>query len=118
MGTVEDTAVEFDLTPVYFDKNQYVHVNEIAIQWKQPQKQVYGTISSSLVDLSSVNMNQQILFFHQNQESKFMHYSPTHISKYNIQCPSLQASVFNITLSEKHEIERIYIQLEITNAGI
>ena len=118
MGTVDDTAIEFDLTPVYFDKNQYVHVNEIAIQWKQPQNQVYGTITSSLVDLSSVNMNQQILFFHQNQESKFLHYSPTHVSKYIIQCPSLQASVFNITLSEKHEIEKIYLQLEITNAGI
>ena len=118
VGTVEDTRIIFELTPVYFDKHQYVHVNEIAIQWKKPQAQVYGTISSTLVDLSPVNMDQQILFFHQYQKSKFLHYSPTHHAKYIIQCPSLQASVFNITLSEKHEIEKIYLQLEVTNAGV
>ena len=118
VGTVEDTQIIFELSPAYFEKNQYVHVNEIAIQWKDPQDEVFGTISSTLVDLSSVNMDQQILFFHQHQQSKYLHYSPTHQSKYIIQCPSLQASVFNISLSEKHEIERIYLQLEITNAGV
>ena len=118
IGTVNDTQINFDLTPVYFEKNQYVHVNELAIQWKHPQAQVYGNISSTLVDLSAVNMDQQIVFFHQNQESKFLHYAPTHLAKYYIQCSSLQASVFNITLSEKHEIERIYLQLEITNARV
>ena len=118
VGTVKDTTIHFELTPVYFEKNQFVHVNEIAIEWKNPQNQIYGSISSTLVDLSSINMDQQILFFHQNQESKFLHYAPTHIAKYNIQCPSLQASVFNITLSEKHEIEKIYLQIEITNARL
>ena len=118
VGTVKDTTIYFELTPVYFEKNQFVHVNEIAIEWKNPQNQIYGSISSTLVDLSSMNMDQQILFFHQNQESKFLHYAPTHIAKYNIQCPSLQASVFNITLSEKHEIEKIYLQIEITNARL
>ena len=118
VGTVDDTKIDFELTPVYFEKNQYVHVNEIAIQWKHPQSHIYGTISSTLVDLSALNMDQQILFFHQHQESKYLYYAPTHHSKYIIQCSSLQASVFNITLSEEHEIEKIYLQLEITNARV
>ena len=118
VGTVEDTNISFDLTPIYFEKNQLVNVNEIAIQWKKPQSEVYGTISSTLVDLSSVNLDQQIIFFHQHGQSKYLYYSPTHAAKYKIQCPSLQASVFNISLSEKHEIEKIYLQLEITNARV
>ena len=118
VGTVENTNIHFDSTPVYFEKNQYVNVNEMAIQWKNSQKEVYGTISSTLVDLSSVNLDQQIIFFHQHHQSKYLYYSPTHVAKYKIQCPSLQASVFNISLSEKHEIEKIYLQLEITNARI
>ena len=118
VGTVDGTNINFDLTPVYFEKNQYVNVNEIAIHWKEPQTEVLVAISSTLVDLSSVNLDQQIIFFHQHQKSKYLFYSPTHVAKYKIQCPSLQASVFNITLSEKHEIEKIYLQLEITNARL
>ena len=117
-GTVDNANINFYPTPVYFEKNQYVHVNEIAIQWKEPQTQVHGTISSTLVDLSSVNLDQQIIYFHQHHQSKYLYYSPTHTAKYKIQCPSLQSSVFNISLSEKHEIEKIYLQLEITNARI
>ena len=117
-GTVDKKTINFYPTPVYFEKNQYVHVNEIAIQWKQPQTEIHGTISSTLVDLSSVNLDQQIIFFHQHHLSQYLFYSPTHIAKYKIQCPSLQASVFSISLSEKHEIEKIYLQLEITNARL
>ena len=117
-GTVDNTTINFQTTPVYFEKNQYVQVNEIAIQWKQSQTEVHGTISSTLVDLSPVNLDQQIIFFHQHNQSKYLFYSPTHVAKYKIQCPSLQASVFNILLSEKHEIEKIYLQLEITNARL
>ena len=118
VGTVDEKNINFDLTPIYFEKNQYVNVNEIAIHWKEPQSEVFGAISSTLVDLSSVNLDQQIIFFHQHQKSNYLFYSPTHVAKYKIQCPSLQASVFNITLSEKHEIKKIYLQLEITNARL
>ena len=118
VGTVDEKNINFDLTPVYFEKNQYVNVNEIAIHWKEQQSEAFGAISSTLVDLSPVNLDQQIIFFHQHQKSKYLFYSPTHVAKYKIQCPSLQASVFNITLSEKHEIKKIYLQLEITNARI
>ena len=115
-GTVEDTSINFTLTPVYFEKNTFVHVNEILIQWKTEQSELTGSISSTLIDLSPVNIDQRLLYFHQDRKSKFLHYAPTHVAKYKIQCPSLEASVFNISLSEQHEIEKIYLQLEITNA--
>ena len=118
VGTTRDSLIIFEQCPIYFDKNQFVHVNELAIEWKDQVSNVHGMISSTLVDLSPVNMNQQLLYFNQNHESALMYYSPTHIAKYKIQCPSLQASVFNINLSEKHEIEKVYLQLEITNARI
>ena len=117
-GEVKDDIICFEAAPIYFGSSQYIHVNELAIQWKHTVSNINGLIWSSLVDRSSVNQFQQILFFYQKEESNFVHYTPTHTAKYKIQCPSLQASVFNIQLSEKHEIEKVYIQLEVTNARI
>ena len=116
-GTVRNNEIIFDLTPVYFAPNQYVRVTEMAIQWIGEVKNIHGKITTTLIDKSPVNPAQQLLFFHQSNISDFMFYSPTHPAEYKIQCPSLQSSVFNIHLSEKHQIREIYIQLEI-NARI
>ena len=115
-GIIRNDIIYFDLCPLYFEANQYVHANELFIQWKTPVKNVHGYIESSLIDQSSVNLTQQLLFFHQRKESNYIYYTPTHLSKYKIQCSSLHGSVFKIHLSEKHEIEKIYLQLEISNA--
>ena len=117
-GIVRDDLIHFELCPLYFDQHQNVHVNELFIQWKTPAKNIHGYIESSLIDQSSVNLKQQLLFFHQRKESNYIYYTPTHLSKYKIQCSSLHGSVFKINLSEKHEIEKIYLQLEISNARI
>ena len=117
-GIIRNDFIYFDLCPLYFEANQYVHANELFIQWKTPVKNVHGYIESSLIDQSSVNLTQQLLFFHQRKESNYIYYTPTHLSKYKIQCSSLHESVFKIHLSEKHEIEKIYLQLEISNARI
>ena len=117
-GIVKNNEIVFDECPVYFDNNQYVHVNELFILWKNPVKNVAGYIESSLIDRSPVNLNQQLLFFHQRKESNYIYYSPTHLSKYKIQCTSLHESLFHIHLSENQEIEKIYLQIEISNAGI
>ena len=116
-GTVNNGEILFDLTPVYFSKNNTVRVTEIAIMWAKSVKNIHGRILSSLIDKSPVNQNQQLLFFYHKDKSNFMFYSPTHPAEYKIQCSSLQSSVFNIEISEKEQIKEIYIQLEI-NAGI
>ena len=112
-----DDKIDFELPPLYFERNQYVHVNHLFIKWRKKVGSLYGQITTSLIDRSSLNKNQQMLFFSQMDKSNFLFYTPTHFSKYKIQCPCLQSSVFNIHLSEKHEITEIELQLEITNEG-
>ena len=112
-GTVHNNEIKFDLTPVYFTSKDNVRITEMAIQWDGEIKNIHGKITTTLIDKSPVNPAQQLLFFYQPNISDFMFYSPTHPAEYKIQCPSLQSSVFNIHLSEKHQIREIYIQLEI-----
>ena len=116
-GTVQANEIKFDFPAVFFAKDNYVRVTEMAIQWNGKAHNIHGIITSTLIDKSPVNPSQQLLFFSQIEKSNFMYYSPTHPAQYKIQCPSLQASVFNIQLSEKEQIREIYIQLEI-NARI
>ena len=116
-GTVNNDEINFDLTPVYFSRNNTVRITEMAILWAKSVKNIHGRIVSSLIDKSPVNPSQQLLFFYQKDKSNFMFYSPTHPAEYKIQCLSLQSSVFNIQLSEKEQIREIYLQLEI-NAGV
>ena len=117
-GTVVDKEIKFDFCPVYFLSTNFVHVNELFIVFKNKVKNLHGYIQTSLIDQSTVNLNQQIVFFQHKVESNYMYYSPTHLSKYKVQCTSLHESVFQIHLSENHEIEKIYLQIEITNARI
>ena len=116
-GTVHNNEIKFDLTQVYFSSKDYVRITEMAIQWNGEVRNIHGKITSTLIDKSPVNPTQQLIFFYQPNRSNFMFYTPTHPAQYKIQCPSLQSSVFNIHLSEKHQIKEIYIQLEI-NARI
>ena len=120
-GTVKNNEIIFEDCPVYFDNNQYVHVNELYIKWLKPCKNVVGYIESSLIDRSPVNLCQQLLFFQQRKESDYLFYTPTHLSKYKIQCSALHSSLFKIHLLEqekKEKIEKIYIQLEISYARL
>ena len=116
-GTVNKDEINFILPQIFFSKDNYVRVTEMAIQWNGKAHNIYGTINTTLIDKSPVNPTQQLLFFSQMEKSNFMFYLPTHPAQYKIQCPSLQSSVFNIRLSEKEQIREIYLQLEI-NARI
>ena len=114
-GKVNENDIEFEFAQIYFCQQQFVHVNQLFIKWKRKVDNIHGEITSSLIDKSPVNPNQQLVFFHQNGKSDSFLFTPTHLAKYKIQCPSFQSSVFNLHLSEKHEIENIFLQLEITN---
>ena len=117
-GKIINDHVEFDLPPLYFQENHFVHVNFIFIRWNRKVDNLYGEITSSLIDRTPFNQRQQIVKFAQQNKSDFLLFTPTHLSKYKIQCPSLQSSVFNISISEKHEIREIQLQLEITHEGL
>ena len=115
-GRVRNGFIEFEPAPVYFEHGQYVQINEIVIHWEKNVSDIHGLICSSLVDLCPINPKQQLILFTQSNTSSILHYSPTHSARYIIQCPSLQSSVFQITLSKQEKIEKIYLQLEISNA--
>ena len=117
-GKVVNSTIQFDLPPLFFQRNHFVHVNYIFIKWNQAVGNFYGEITTSLIDRTPYNPSQEILLFSQTKKSNYLLFSPTHLSKYKIQCPSLQSSVFNITLSEKHQIQEIKLQLEITHEGL
>ena len=115
-GTVNNDVIEFEPAPIYFEHGQRVQINEMVIHWEKEVSNIQGLICSSLVDLCPINPKQQLIFFSQSESTSLFHYSPTHTARYIIQCPSLQASVFQIQLSKQEKIEKIYLQLEISNA--
>ena len=117
-GKVVNSTIQFDLPPLFFQRNHFVNVNYIFIKWNQAVGNFYGEITTSLIDRTPYNPSQEILLFSQTKKSNYLLFSPTHLSKYKIQCPSLQSSVFNISLSEKHQIQEIKLQLEITHEGL
>ena len=114
-GKVISERIIFDLPPLFFQSDHFVHVNYIFIQWNQTVKNLYGEITTSLIDRTPLNQHQEILKFAQQNKSDFILFAPTHLSKYKIHCPCLQSSVFNISISEKQEIKEIQLQLEITH---
>ena len=125
-GTVKNNVVFIpDLPYVHFLDNHLVSVTQMYIKWKNKLSNVYGTLNSTLIDRSSINPRQQLLFFIKEVntldprlESSYTHVTPTHPSEYKIVCPSLQSSLFTIQLSKPADIEKIYIQLKITNERV
>ena len=113
-----NNSIHFELPPLFFQRNHFVQVNYLFIKWSKAVEDIHGEITTSLIDRTPFNLFQEILLFSQTQKSNFLHFTPTHSAKYKIQCPCLQSSVFNISLSEKHEIQEIRIQLEITHEGL
>ena len=111
----------FDSTQIYFNSPAFVAVTELFIQFSKKIRETNGYLSTSLIDRSPINLNQEIVFWNQRENSRTIHVTPTHLAQYKIQCSSLQASVFEIHLSEPDEsvkIEKVYLQLKITNARI
>ena len=114
----ENGNIKFDLPIVYFTGKHKIHVNELGILWKNNITNVSGILTSTLVDMSPLNPKQQLLFFHVNKESNYTFITPTRPQQYKIQCQSLHDSFFTLFLSEKHEIENIYLQLEVTDERV
>ena len=116
----------FDLVPLYFSSNQFVHVNEVYMQFSSKLSDLNGFIATSLIDKSPVNQYQQLLFFQSKNKSRNLYYSPTHLARYKIQTQNLQSATFKLSLfesTEKIDFRKVtidvYLQLQIeTNAGV
>ena len=117
-GIVDEDAIVFDppLPAIYFVDNHRVKINEMFIKWKtKPPGGTNGYIRSTLIEKSVVNPEQQLLFFCQADKSNYTFVQPTHNAWYKIQNLCLHSSEFNVITTGKHQIEKIYLQLEIIN---
>ena len=101
-------------------RNNCVALTELLIKWKTSTK-TDGYLSSTLVDKNSFNPKQMIFMFAQNEGSNYTYRKPTQFQTYKIQRTELQTAEFKIHLSETEKlanIEKIFFQLKITDAGI
>ena len=121
-----DGEIIFELAPLYFSENQFAQVNQLFLQFDKKLSDVSGVITSSLIDRSTVNQRQELVFFHQSTKSRQLYFTPTHAAEYKIQSASLQSATFKLTLREDTEIIdfrkiniSVYLQLKIlTHARI
>ena len=119
MAINENEDLIIDLPYMKFS-NHFVTLSELFIEWAEPV-QVYGFISSSLVDRNAFNPKQQIFQFCQEQPSIYLYRTPTHFQTYKIQRTELETAEFKLRISEKEhlsKIKNIFLQLNITDAGI
>ena len=111
----------FDLPPTTFREGQYVSVSQIHIKWSAQVKHAQVVLTSTLIDKSSVNPHQQLLFIYEKSNSNILHKSPTQRQYYKIQCMDLQSSefyLFDYEHKELKKIDSIFIQLEILDERI
>ena len=107
----------FALPKIYFNQDQFVHVNEIGIKWTRNVPVSKACLCCTLIDKNPFNINQQLLFIPMYGSSYTFH-TPTHVQPYKIQRPELESSQFILNVPEKVEIKEIYIQLQFTNARL
>ena len=122
-GKVTSNGIlDLDTPTLYLNNPSYVAVTQLWISFKSKVREVSGTITSSLVDKSPVNSNQEIVFFYQRENSRTIYYSPQHLALYKVQCHALHYSVFEIVCSEENgnspKIDEVYLQLKVTDAGL
>ena len=112
-GKIKNNEISFENIPLYFSNNQNVRALYIGLEWNAPVDNVFGYVSSSLIDQSPINQNQELIRFHHNNGSNYTFHAPAHPAVYKVQCSSLFSSVFQLHLSEQHKIREIQLQLEI-----
>ena len=123
-GKVVNNTIHFDLPQVYFKQGQSVSVASVEIQWNAENRiDLYGEITSTLVDKSPCNPKQQIYRFHKLKRSNYTIDTPTQFLDYKIQCLDLKASVFKIhvySLEEKivNSVKGVYLILFISDARL
>ena len=108
--------LKFDLPPIVFKQGQGVCISHLFIQFSKQTKSPAVILQSTLIDKSSLNPTQQLLFAYSPGFQKRFDFTPTHKEYYKIQCLDFQSSEFKLVDSDNNKlinIEKIYIQLDI-----
>ena len=113
IGRINNGELQFNLFPLYFQNHQEIRALYIGIEWSDPVGDIHGYLSSSLIDQSPMNENQELIRFNDVNRSNYTFHAPAHPAVYKVQCNSLFSSVFQLHLSKQHKIREIHLQLEI-----
>ena len=116
-----DGEINFDLPPVYFTEDQYVHATEIFLRFDKQVTHPNGYITTNLIEKSIVNQTQQLIFFQQSAKSGDLYFTPLHIAEYKIRQHCLDNGKFKLLLFDKNNnldfrklTVQVYLQLKIT----
>ena len=112
-GKLQNDEIKFNLFPLYFENHQEIKALYIGIEWVQPVGDVHGFLTSSLIDQSPMNENQELIRFHNVNRSNYTFYAPVNPAVYKVQCNSFLSSFFQLHLSKQYKIREIHLQLEI-----
>ena len=112
-GKIQNDEIKFNLFPLYFQNNQEIRALYIGIKWGETVGDVHGFISTSLIDQSPMNENQELIRFQNVNRSNYTFYAPVNPAVYKVQCNSFLSSVFQLHLSKQYKIREIYLQIEI-----
>ena len=93
-----------------------VAVSSIIIKFEKPYEGLV-TLTSTLVDLNSNNPKQQICTFATSKSATVV-YTPTRLVKYKANCCSSFDAFIKIELESERKIQKVYLQLEITDARL
>lgn len=114
-GIPQNDVINFNPPDIDFSLKQSVQVKQILIQWSEPVENVFGSLCTSLIDCSVSNPDQRLCYFNQTIKSNHLLFTPPGGLWYKIQLWSLKQTIFKLQLSEKHQIEKIKLILEISN---
>ena len=118
---IENNRLLFDLPPISFRQGQSVSISKMHIQWNKGMNNLMLYLCTTLIDKSSCNPRQQLLFTYQRNLTKHLHYTPTQKEYYKIQCMDLQSAEFYLyefNNKKIEQIETIFLQLEILDERI
>lgn len=109
----ENVESEFEPLPHYNFPDHYVALTQLFIEFSESVHNKLFVLSSSLVDKNDTNRKQELCSVFVGKTSKFIDFTPTHLSWYKIQVSSIGQSVFKLSGLTTEKIKRIKIQLEI-----
>ena len=96
IGRIHNDELQFNLFPLYFQNHQEIRAIYIGIEWSEQVGAIHGYLSSSLIDQSPMNENQELIRFQNVNISNYTFHAPlirqyikssvTHFSRQSSSC--------------------------------
>ena len=112
----ENITSEFGSLPELYLPNHSVAVVSFFVELETTFADDFIIISSSLVDKSRINPNQELLSFFSLTyygESRFIYFKPTHLIWYKLQTATISDSFIRIEKLANRKIKKLQLQLKI-----